>query len=115
MHVLVRGRAGPVRAPRGRSAYLREDADLRQPPRAVLRGNRAHRRAARQLPASIQPPVADQCGDQSGLPTRSPRRTGWPEGSSTAAGRRAIIVAVAPAGTMMRCLPGRALALLLRA
>ena len=41
VHVLVRGRAGPVGTAGGGGADLREDAHLRQPPRAVLRGDRA--------------------------------------------------------------------------
>ena len=44
-------------------ARLREDAHLRQPPRPLLRGDRAVRRAARQLPAGVHPPRADLgCG-----------------------------------------------------
>ena len=70
VHVLVRGRAGPLR-PDGRGlAGVPEDAHLRQPPRAVLRGDRADRRAAGQLPPGVQPPVADQRGHQPGLPAR---------------------------------------------
>ena len=42
------------------SCHLREDAHLRQPPRPVLRGDRAHRRADRQLPAGVHPPRPHQ-------------------------------------------------------
>ena len=41
VHLLVRRRAGPGRPARRGAADLREDADLRQPPRPVLRGDRA--------------------------------------------------------------------------
>src|SRR5262249_50948407 len=73
LHVLVRGRPGPRRPAHRGGADLPEDAHLRQPPRPVLRGDRTHRRATRQLPAGVQPPVPHQRGDQSRLPTR-PRR-----------------------------------------
>ena len=49
---------------------LREDAHLRQPPRALRRGDRAHRRAARQLPPSLHAPRADQRRLQPRPPTR---------------------------------------------
>ena len=73
VHVLVRRRARAGRAARRGAAGVREDAHLRQPPRPVLRGDQQHRRAARQLPAGVQPPVADQRRDQPRLPAR-PRR-----------------------------------------
>ena len=47
LHVLVRRGAGQV-GPGGRGAAgVREDAHLRQPPRPLLGGDRAHRRGAR--------------------------------------------------------------------
>ena len=69
--VLVRRRPGALRAPRRGPAHVREDADLRQPPRAVRRGDRAHGRAARQLPAGLQPPLADQRRREPRLSARS--------------------------------------------
>ena len=48
------------RTARRRGADIREDADLRQPPRPVLRRDRIHWRATRQLPAGLHPPVPDQ-------------------------------------------------------
>ena len=63
--VLVR-RGAHARRPRRRgAARLREDAHLRQPPRALLRGDRADGRAAGQLPAGLHAPRADQRGIQS--------------------------------------------------
>ena len=55
-----------------RAAAVREAALLRQPARAVRRGDRpAHRPPPRQLPAGVHPPGADQRGD-----ARDPRRGG---------------------------------------
>jgi hypothetical protein len=50
VHLLLRRRPRPVRPAHRRRTDLPENAHLRQPPRPVLRGGRAHRRAARQLP-----------------------------------------------------------------
>ena len=58
--VLVRRGAHARRAAGRGAARVREDAHLRQPPRAVLRGDRPDRRAARQLPAGVHAPGADQ-------------------------------------------------------
>ncbi len=69
-------RARPRRAAGRRAADLREDADLRQSSRPVLRGDQQHRRAARQLPAGLQPPVADQRRGQPRLPARPRPRPG---------------------------------------
>ena len=71
--VLVRRGARPRRPPGRGPAGLREDAHLRQPPRPVRRGDRAHRRAARQLPAGLHPPRPDQRRVQ---PRPRPRLTG---------------------------------------
>ena len=60
LHVLVR-RGADAGRPAGRGAAgVREDAHLRQPSRALLRGDRPDRRAARQLPAGLHAPRADQ-------------------------------------------------------
>ena len=64
-------RVGPAAR---RPAHLREDAHLRQPRRPLLRGDRCHRRTARQLPPSVHASVADQRRDQPRLPTRPRRR-----------------------------------------
>jgi hypothetical protein len=79
--VLVGGGTRPRRATRRGAAGLREDARLRQPRRPVLGGDRAHRRAARQLPPSLHPPGPDQRRLQPRPPTRmrattESRRTG---------------------------------------
>ena len=58
--VLVRRGAHARRAPGRGAAGVREDAHLRQPPRALLGGDRPDRRGARQLPAGVHPPRADQ-------------------------------------------------------
>ena len=64
--VLVRGGAHPGRTSGAGPAHLREDADLRQPPRAVLRGDRPVRRGAGQLPAGVHAPRAHPRGGQAG-------------------------------------------------
>ena len=69
MYVDALARAGRLDEAR---ADLREDADLRQPPRPVLRGDRAHRRADRQLPAGVHPPRPDRRRHHAGPATRSP-------------------------------------------
>ena len=52
---------------RGRGAAgLREDAHLREPPRPLRRGDRPHRRGARQLPPGVHAPGADQRGVRAG-------------------------------------------------
>ena len=58
--LLVGGGARPGRAARRGAAGLREDAHLREPRRAVLGGDRADGRAARQLPPGLHAPGADQ-------------------------------------------------------
>ena len=68
LHVLVRGGDGPGRAPGRGPPGLREDADLRQPPRPLLRGDRPLRRGARQLPAGVHPPGPDLRRRQPRLP-----------------------------------------------
>ena len=60
VHVQLRGRTGQGRASRGGPADLREDADVRQPRRPLLRGDRADGRAAGQLPAGVHPPRSDR-------------------------------------------------------
>ena len=93
--VLVRRRAGPLRPARRRPAHLREDADLQQPPRAVLRGDRPDRRADRQLPAGLQPSLAHQRGDEPRLPARPRRRVGSSRCWTSAS--RCNVAEVAPA------------------
>ena len=56
LYVDALARAGARR----RGADLQQDADLRQPPGSVLRGNRIDWRATRQLPTGVHPPVTDQ-------------------------------------------------------
>ena len=69
--VLVR-RGARARGPAGRgAARLREDAHVRQPPRALRRGDRADRRAARQFPAGVHAPLADQRRVQPGPRARA--------------------------------------------
>ena len=68
--VLVRRGAHARRRARGGAAGVREDAHLRQPPRPLLGGDRADRRAARQLPAGVHPPRADQRRVQPGSRAR---------------------------------------------
>jgi GH15 family glucan-1,4-alpha-glucosidase len=70
LHVLVRRRPGSLRPARRGSDDVREDADLRQPCRAVLRGDWADGRAAGQLSPSLHAPVADQRRDEPGFPAR---------------------------------------------
>ena len=60
VHLPVRRRARPLGPPRRRPADVHEDADLRQPPRPLLRGDRRRRPAGRQLPAGVHPPRADR-------------------------------------------------------
>ena len=83
VHVLVRRGACSGRPPRRGAARVREDADLRQPPRPVRRGDRPDRRGARQLPAGLHAPVADQ---RRGQP-RPPARARLALRPATAAGR----------------------------
>ena len=71
--VLVRRGADPGRPGPGSADDLREDAHLRQPPRAVRRADRRVRRGAGQLPAGVHPPGPDQRGRQPG-PGPRPRR-----------------------------------------
>ena len=71
VHVQLGGRPGPLGPARRGPADLREDAHVRQPRRAVLRGDRAHRRADRQLPAGVHPPRAHRLGAD---PRRRPGR-----------------------------------------
>jgi glycosyl hydrolase family 15 len=68
--LLVGGGARPGRAARRGAAGLREDAHLREPRRAVLGGDRADGRAARQLPPGLDAPGADQRRLQPGPPAR---------------------------------------------
>ena len=68
--------------------HLRKDAHVREQPRALLRGDRPHRRATRQLPASLQPPCAHQRRRQPRLPARPRLRLG-----RTGAGRRGPVCA----------------------
>ncbi len=63
VHVRLRRRTRAGRAGGPGPAHLREDAHLREPPGAVLRGGGAHGRADRQLPAGVHPPRADRCRD----------------------------------------------------
>ena len=56
-------RAGRVEESRGAFEKM---LHLRQPRRAVLRGDRAQRGADRQLPAGLHPPGAHRCGDHAG-------------------------------------------------
>src|SRR5262249_51532726 len=53
---------------RGGSLHLREDADLRQPPGPVRRGDRRQRGVAGQLPAGVHAHRADQRRFQPGPP-----------------------------------------------
>ena len=76
LHVLVRRRARPLGPTRAGTTHVREDAHVREPPRAVLGGDRPDRRAARELPAGVHAPFADQCCDESGLSARPRSRLG---------------------------------------
>ena len=100
--------AGPGRPARQGTRHVREDADLRQPPRPLLRGDRAHRRADRQLPPGVHPPVPHRRGHHAG-PAARPQPTGGveatavhprPAGSRTGggAGEQATAAAAAPTG-----------------
>ena len=85
VHVLVRGCARALGLPRGGPAHLREDADVREPPRALRRGDRAHGGAARELPTGVQPPLAHQRRHEPRLPARprvGRRRPGDRQGTS---------------------------------
>ncbi len=77
VHLLVRPGPGPIRPGAGRADRLREDAHLRQSPRAVLRGDRPHRRAVGQLPPGLQPPRADQHGDVARRSARPGAARAW--------------------------------------
>ena len=68
--LLVGGGTRPRREARRGAAGLREDAQLREPRRALLRGDRPDRRTARQLPPSLHAPGADQRRLQPRPPTR---------------------------------------------
>ncbi|PKW11395.1 hypothetical protein BX260_6707 [Streptomyces sp. 5112.2] len=59
----LRGGARPHRAHPPGTARLRQDAHVRQPRRAVRRGDRAVGGATRQLPAGVHPSLADHRGD----------------------------------------------------
>ena len=72
VHVQLRRRAGAGRTARRGAADLREDAHLRQPPRAVRRGDRRDGGAAGELPAGLHPPRADRRGDHA---RHGPRRS----------------------------------------
>ena len=58
--VLVRRGARARGARRRGAARVREDAHVREPPRPLLGGDRGDGRAARQLPAGVHAPGADQ-------------------------------------------------------
>src|SRR5215211_8131591 len=60
VHILARGGAHPRRTARRSSTYLRADARLRQPPRALRRGDRTPRRGVGQLPPSLHAPDSNQ-------------------------------------------------------
>jgi GH15 family glucan-1,4-alpha-glucosidase len=74
VHVYVCGLAGESWAARDGAQHLREDADLRQPPRAFLGGNSAHWRADRQLPTGVHTPRTDRRRSDIGPRTRSGSR-----------------------------------------
>ena len=81
LHLLVRGRPGPLRAPGAGPADLGEDVHLRQPPGPVRRGDRPDRRAAGQLPPGLHASVADQRRHHPQPPARpEPRLRSRPEG-----------------------------------
>jgi nucleotide-binding universal stress UspA family protein len=80
LQLLVRRGAHAGRTRRGGAPGLREDAHVREPPRALLRGGRAQRRAPRELPAGVHTPRADQRRDQA--------RRGALEEAADAADRR---------------------------
>ena len=75
----------------------------------LLRGDRADRRADRQLPAGVQPPLAHQRGDEPRLPARPRRRARssrcWPRGA-----RGATWLRSAPARSLRQVLVPLALA-----
>jgi GH15 family glucan-1,4-alpha-glucosidase len=71
VHILLRRCTHKNRSRAGRAANVREDADVREPRRAVLRGDRFERRTTRQLPAGVHASGPDPgCGG----PGRGPRR-----------------------------------------
>ncbi len=70
LHLLVRRGPGARRAPGRGAPRVREDAHLRQPRRALQRGDRRDRRAARQLPAGVHASRADQRGREPRPPAR---------------------------------------------
>ena len=78
LHLPLRGCARSRRPARRRTAHLREDADLREPPRPVLRGDRPHRRTDRQLPAGIHPSRAHRCRNHLERPAGRGGRQGAP-------------------------------------
>jgi GH15 family glucan-1,4-alpha-glucosidase len=64
LQLLVRRGALARRPPARGAARLREDAHVRESRRSLLGGDRPERRAARQLPAGVHAPRADQRGGQ---------------------------------------------------
>ena len=64
-------RSGP---PRAGPHDAGEDVHLRQPRRPLCRGDRPHRRTARQLPPGVHPPVPHQRGPQPQPPARPRHR-----------------------------------------
>jgi hypothetical protein len=89
-HPPARPGAGPPPPPRG-PTRLREDPDLRQPRRPVRRGDRPDRRADRQLPPGLHPPLAHRRRPDAG-PRARPARGARPAPLGTHAG-------ATPAGT----------------
>ena len=83
LYVDALARSGPARR---RAPDVHEDADLREPPRPLLRGDRPHRATGRQLPAGLHPPRSHRGG-------RDPRQeAGHPEDrddATTGSGRGA--------------------------
>jgi len=84
----VGGGARPRRPSRRGPPGLREDAQLREPRRAVLRGDRAHGRATRQLPAGLHAPRVDQRRLQPGPRARVSVGDGGPTGKPVGGHRR---------------------------
>ncbi len=97
-YVEALARAGTAR---GGASRLREDADLREPSRALLGGDRPDGRTARELPAGLHAPGADQRG----------REPGQAPGLAARPGRRARPKVRArpryPPETPWRALPSR--------
>ena len=75
LHVLVRGRAGPFGPARQARLTFEKMFTYANHLGPVRRGDRAHRRAARQLPPGVHPPVPDQRRHQPRPPAR-PRTPG---------------------------------------